>query len=121
MKSWRIDIASEWKWRVLMKADLENISVKAESVPFAFNTIWNNIAIKRLNMVRWMKSWRIDIASEWKRRVLMKADLENISVKAESVPFASNTKQSGQKSRPAPYCICNRFTMSPFSPAQWEK
>ena len=37
MKSWGISAASEQKQRAMMKADLENMSVEAEGVPFSFN------------------------------------------------------------------------------------
>ena len=49
-----------------------------------------------------MKSWKIDVASERKQRVLMKADLENMPIEAESVPFTFGTKLNGQELRPAP-------------------
>ena len=51
---------------------------------------------------RWFKSWSIDIDSERKQRTLMKADLEKIAIKAESVPFLFNTKHGAQELRPAP-------------------
>ena len=44
-----------------------------------------------------MKSWSITIASERKQRSLMKADLEEITVEAESVPFNFNMRHGGQE------------------------
>ena len=49
-----------------------------------------------------MKSWSITIASERKQRSLMKADLEEMAVEAETVPFSFNMKHGGQELRPAP-------------------
>ena len=49
-----------------------------------------------------MKSWGITIASERKQKSLMKADLEEMTVEAESVPFSFNMKHGGQELRPVP-------------------
>lgn len=37
---------------------------------------------------RWMKLWKINIASERKQRNLMKAHLAELEVEAETIPFA---------------------------------
>ena len=48
-----------------------------------------------------MKLWNVDIASEKKQRELMKANLAELEVEAESVPFAFNVKRSHHELRPA--------------------
>lgn len=42
-------------------------------------------------MLRWFKSWSLEIDSESKQRTLMKTDLQDIPIEAESVPFSFNT------------------------------
>ena len=56
----------------------------------------------KIQIHRWMKSWNITVASERRQRSLMKADLEEMAVEAESVPFSFHTKHGGHEVRPAP-------------------
>lgn len=49
-----------------------------------------------------MKSWGISIASEGEQRRLMKAQLSEMTIDAESIPFSFKCKSSGQELRPAP-------------------
>jgi hypothetical protein len=49
-----------------------------------------------------MKAWGAEIASEGRQRSLMKEQLENVAVKAETVPFTFEKKHGGQELRPAP-------------------
>ena len=57
----------------------------------------------------WMKSWEISAASEQKQRAMMKADLENMSVEAEGVPFSFNIKRGRRELRPAPLAYISDF------------
>ena len=38
MKTWNINIASERKQREMMKRDLQDMKIRAEAIPFSFNT-----------------------------------------------------------------------------------
>ena len=49
-----------------------------------------------------MKVWNIEVASESKQRQLMKSNLKEIEVKAESVPFTFTVRRTHHEIRPAP-------------------
>ena len=51
---------------------------------------------------RWMKVWNIEMASEGKHRELMKSNLKELVVEAESVPFTFTVRRSYKELRPAP-------------------
>ncbi len=55
-----------------------------------------------------MKSWGANVASENKQRTLMKAQLSELVVEGESVPFSFHMKHgSGHELRPAPLVYVN--------------
>lgn len=56
---------------------------------------------------RWLKVWGVTVASESQQRKMMKAQLSEINVEAESVPFSFSRKNRGQELRPAPLAYIN--------------
>uniref|UniRef100_A0A1X7VSJ7 Uncharacterized protein n=1 Tax=Amphimedon queenslandica TaxID=400682 RepID=A0A1X7VSJ7_AMPQE len=61
----------------------------------------------------WFKSWNIDVASEKKLRETMKADLEELQVKAAAVPFSFSTKMK-QEIKPAPLAYITNLKSAIF-------
>ncbi len=49
-----------------------------------------------------MKSWGMSIASEGKQRSLMKAQLSEMVIEAESIPFTFKSRSGVPELRPAP-------------------
>ena len=60
------------------------------------------LIVSLIHIIRWLKVWGADIASEGKQRDLMRRQLSDVEVKSESVPFSFDLKQGGHELRPAP-------------------
>ena len=61
-----------------------------------------------------MKSWGVSIASENKQHTILKAQLSEMDIHAESVPLSFKAKSGGQELRPAPFAFVNDLKSTLF-------
>ena len=67
-----------------------------------------------LYLIRWMKFWGVSIASEQKRRSVLQAQLSEMAILEESVPFSLKMTSGGQELRPARFAFVSNLKSTLF-------